>query len=71
MQAKLWRGGGGEGSKIFSQNIKKNCFYHNCLSKGRFPAPFLMNFWKTSEGGGEVISDPKNFVILKGENYKF
>ena len=31
-------------------------------SKGSLSLPLSMNFWKSSKGGGGVISDPKNFV---------
>ena len=35
----------------------------NGRTKGLLSLPYSMNFWKTSEGEGGVISDPKNYVF--------
>ena len=36
--------------------------WSDSVTKGRMDSQVWMFFWKKSEGGGEVISDPKNYI---------
>ena len=56
----------GAGGNIALTGKEKKDFLHALVDKGSIPAPKRMNFRKSSEGGGGIISDPKIYVAKFG-----